>query len=113
LLSGADINGDGHFTNDRPPGSGRNSGVGPDYVTFDMRLGRAFKIGEKASVQFTAEGFNIANRTNYASVNNIVGSNFAPPFNVHGTAALSPSQPLGFTSAFPKREIQLGLRLSF
>jgi hypothetical protein len=28
-------------------------------------------------------------------------------------AALSPSQPLGFTSALPKREIQLGFRLDF
>lgn len=113
LLAGADINGDGHFTNDRPPGAGRNAGIGYDYVTFDMRLARAFKLGENRSLQLTAEGFNITNRTNYASVNNIVGSNFAPPFKVHGTAALSPSQPLGFTSAFPKREIQLGLRFSF
>ncbi|HET9742562.1 MAG TPA: TonB-dependent receptor [Terriglobales bacterium] len=113
LLAGSDINGDGHFTNDRPPGAGRNSGRGPDYVTFDMRLGRAFKLGEKASLLFTAEGFNITNTTNFASVNNIVGATFAPPFNVQGTAGVSPSQPLGFTSAFPKREIQLGLRLSF
>ena len=113
LLAGADINGDGHFTNDRPPGAGRNTGLGPDYVTFDMRLSKTFPVGERAGVQFTAEGFNIANRTNYASVNNIVGSDFAPPFNLHGTASLSPSQPLGFTAAFPKREIQLGLRFSF
>ena len=113
LLAGADINGDGHFTNDRPPGSGRNSGLGPNYVDFDMRLSRVFKFGEKASLQFIAEGFNLANHTNYASVNNIVGSAFAPPFNVHGTAHLSPSQPLGFTAAFPKREIQLGARFSF
>jgi hypothetical protein len=34
-------------------------------------------------------------------------------FSVHGSAALSPSQPLGFTSVFPKREIQLGVRLTF
>jgi len=61
----------------------------------------------------TAEGFNIANHTNYASVNNIVGAAFAPPFNVHGTSRLSPSQALGFTAAFPNREIQLGARLSF
>jgi hypothetical protein len=113
LLAGADINGDGHFTNDRPPGSPRNSGLGPNYVDFDMRLSWAFKFGEKYSLRFIAEGFNIANRTNYASVNNIVGSDFAPPFNVHGTASLSPSQPLGFTAALPKREIQLGVRLSF
>ena len=113
LLAGADINGDNHFTNDRPPGAPRNSGLGPNYVTLDMRLSRAFKFRERYNLQFTAEGFNVANRTNYASVNNIVGAAFAPPFNVHGTASLSPSQPLGFTAAFPKRDIQLGVRLSF
>jgi hypothetical protein len=113
LLAGADINGDGHFTNDRPPGAPRNSGIGPNYVDFDMRLSKKFQVTEKAALQFIAEGFNIANRTNYATVNNIVGSNFGPPFNVQGTATVSPSQPLGFTSALPMREIQLGVRLSF
>jgi hypothetical protein len=29
---------------------------------------------------------------NYASINNIVGADFAPPLTVHGTAGLSPSQ---------------------
>jgi hypothetical protein len=113
LLAGADINGDNHFTNDRPPGAGRNTGLGPNYVSFDMRVSRVFKFGDRYSLQFLAEGFNISNRTNYASVNNIVGASFAPPFNVHGTAAVSPSQPLGFTAAFPKREIQVGLRFDF
>ena len=113
LLAGADINGDNHFTNDRPPGAPRNSGLGPNYVSFDLRLSRAIRIAEKFTLQFMAEGFNLTNRTNYARVNNIVGADFAPPFNVHGTASLSPSQPLGFTSALPKREIQLGARLSF
>jgi hypothetical protein len=113
LLAGSDINGDNHFTNDRPPGAGRNTGIGPDYVSFDMRLSKAFKFGDRYNMQFMAEGFNIANRTNYASVNNIVGADFAPPFNVHGTAAVSPSQPLGFTAALPKREIQLGVRFDF
>jgi len=66
----------------------------------------------------TAEGFNIANHANFASVNNEVSPLFGflpsfTTFNVHGSAALTPSQPLGFTSAFPKREIQLGLRLTF
>jgi Carboxypeptidase regulatory-like domain len=113
LLAGADINGDGHFTNDRPPGAGRNTGIGPPYTDLDLRLSRGFKLGEKMNLLFTAEGFNVANHTNYSSVNNIVGSAFAPPFNVHGTANVGPSQPLGFTAAFPNREIQLGLRLTF
>jgi hypothetical protein len=113
LLAGADINGDNHFTNDRPPGAGRNSGLGPNYATFDMRLSKGFKITEGSTLQLLAEGFNITNRTNYGSVNNIVGADFAPPFNVSGTAKLSPSQPLGFTFALPKREVQLGVRYSF
>jgi hypothetical protein len=122
LLAGADINGDGHFTNDRPPGASRNSGLGPSYYDFDIRLSRSFKLAEKASLQFTAEAFNLANHTNYASVNNIVGAAFAPPFNVHGITpgtvlsngtVVSPSTPLGFTAAFPKRQIQLGARFTF
>jgi Carboxypeptidase regulatory-like domain/TonB dependent receptor len=122
LLAGADINGDGHFTNDRPPGTPRNSGLGPSYYDFDMRLSRAFKFGEKAALQFTAEAFNLANHTNYASVNNIVGAAFAPPFRVRGITpgtvlsdgtVVSPSTPFGFTAAFPKRQIQLGARFTF
>jgi hypothetical protein len=113
LLAGADTNGDGHFTNDRPPGVGRNTGIGPSYTNLDLRLSRAFKLGERMNLLFTAEAFNVANHTNYSSVNNIVGAAFAPPFNVHGTANLGPSQPLGFTAAFPNREIQLGLRFTF
>src|SRR5262249_20782075 len=44
LLAGADINGDNHFTNDRPSGAPRNSGLGPNYATFDIRCGRMFRL---------------------------------------------------------------------
>ena len=77
-----------------------------------MRLSRALRLTEKASLQLMVEGFNIFNRTNFASVNNVVGV-IAPPFNLSGTEAASPSQPLGFTSTFAKREIQLGVRFNF
>jgi carboxypeptidase family protein len=133
LLAGGEVNGDNHTTNERPIGAGRDTGLGPSYTNFDMRLSWQHKLAEKAKLLLTAEGFNIANHTNYASVNNVVSPLFGLPsnpadntacpacppglgnttFNVHGSAALSPSQPLGFTSAFPKREIQLGLRLMF
>jgi Carboxypeptidase regulatory-like domain len=118
LLAGGEVNGNNHTTNERPIGAGRDTGLGPDYINLDMRLTWHHKVGEKAKLQFTAEAFNIANHTNFASVNNEVGPVFGltpgfTTFNVHGSAALSPSQPLGFTSAFPKREIQLGVRLTF
>lgn len=123
LLAGADVNGDRHSTNDRPIGAARNTGQGPDYATFDLRLSRSFHLGERVNLQLLAEGFNLTNRTNYGSVNNVVGPTYGLPtalggagattFNVHGSALVSPSSPLGFTSALPKRQIQLGLRFSF
>ena len=123
LNAGGEVNGNNHTTNERPIGADRDTGLGPNYVDFDMRLSWQHKIGEHGNLQFTAEGFNIANHTNYASVNNVVSPLFGIPtalgglgnttFNVHGSAELSPSTPLGFTSAFPKRQIQLGVRYSF
>jgi hypothetical protein len=113
LLAGADVNSDGHFTNDRPAGAGRNTGLGPSFTDFDLRLTRVFKLNEKAAVTLLAESFNLANHTNYSSVNNVVGAGFAPPFTVRGSANLFPNQPLAFTAAFPAREVQLGVRFAF
>jgi hypothetical protein len=118
LLAGADVNGDRHSTNDRPIGAARNTGLGPDYMDFDMRITRRFKMGDRANLQLLAEGFNLANRTNYASVNNVVGPSFGlqpgfTTFNVSGTASRPASAPLAFTSAFPMRQLQLGIRIGF
>ncbi len=127
LLAGGEVNGDGHTTNERPIGAPRDAGLGPDLIDWDMRLTWQHKLSENMNLQFTAEGFNIANRTNFASVNNEVGPLFGfqpgfTTFNVHGIrpgtllpggGTATPSTPLAFTSAFPKREIQLGMRLSF
>jgi outer membrane receptor protein involved in Fe transport len=114
LLAGADLNGDRHSTNDRPIGAARNTGLGPDFMDFDMRITRRFKMGERANLQLLAEGFNLANHTNFASVNNVVGAKVVGnTFNVKGSSALSPSTPLGFTSAFPMRQLQLGVRIGF
>jgi hypothetical protein len=118
LLAGADVNGDRHSTNDRPIGAARNTGKGPDYMDFDMRITRRFKMGDRANLQLLAEGFNLANRTNFASVNNVVGPSFGlqpgfTTFNVSGTASRPASAPLAFTSAFPMRQLQLGIRIGF
>jgi hypothetical protein len=76
LLAGGEVNGDGHTTNERPIGAPRDTGLGPNYIDFDARLTWQHKLGEKANLQLTAEGFNIANRTNFASVNNEVSPLF-------------------------------------
>jgi hypothetical protein len=141
LLVGGEVNGDNHITNERPLGSPRDTGLAPSFVDFDMRLSWTHKIREKAAITFTAEGFNIANHTNFASINNEVNPLFGiqttpgvtcpisgqcatgnTSFNVHGLRpgtvlpsgeTVTPSTPLSFTSAFPKRQIQLGARFTF
>jgi hypothetical protein len=129
LLAGADINGDRHSTTDRPPFAGRNTGRGPDFWTFDMRLTRRIGLGsETRFVDLTFEAFNLFNRLNYASVNNTVFCDstsrpgcinqggvlvLGPPFDLEGRKDRRPSEPLGFTSAVEPRRIQLGFRLNF
>jgi hypothetical protein len=127
LLAGGEVNGDNHTTNERPIGAPRDTGLGYDYFDLDARLTWQHKLGENARLLFTAEGFNIANRTNFASVNNEVSPLFGltpgfTTFNVHGIrpgSALAsggtdrPSTPLSFTSAFPMRQVQLGVRVTF
>jgi Carboxypeptidase regulatory-like domain/TonB dependent receptor len=126
LLAGGEVNGDNHTTNERPIGASRDAGLGPDYVDFDSRLTWHHKVYERADLIFTAEGFNIANHTNFASVNNEVGPlfGFQPGFTTFdvsgirpgiagGAGTVTPSTPLAFTSAFPKRQVQLGVRLNF
>jgi hypothetical protein len=113
LAGGTDLNNDRHNTTDRPPYAGRNTGIGPDYWTFDMRLERGFSLRERLRADFTFEAFNLFNRLNYRSVNNVVSAGFTGPFNVTGRDDRTPAQPLGFTAAFDPRRIQLGFRLSF
>jgi hypothetical protein len=130
LLAGGEVNGDNHTTNERPIGAARDTGLGPNYFDFDARLSWRHRLGEKANLLLTAEGFNLANRTNFASVNNEVSPLFGliggcsafTTFNVHGLrpgtatsgcGTVTPSAPLAFTSALPKRQIQLGVRLTF
>jgi hypothetical protein len=76
LLAGGEVNGDNHTTNERPIGAPRDSGLGPNYADFDGRLSWQYKFGERAALQLTAEAFNLFNRTNYASLNNVVGPLF-------------------------------------
>lgn len=112
LLVGTDLNEDFHATTDRPPFAGRNTGKGPEFWTVDLRLMRRFMLGDDTSLELIGEAFNLFNRLNFRSVNNTVGV-ISPPFDLRGRRDVGPSQPLGFTSAFDPRQVQLGARLNF
>jgi hypothetical protein len=121
LAGGTDINGDRHSTNDRPLGFPRNSGLGPDYSDMDLRLTKAFRIAEHAQLTLMAEAFDLFNRTNFASVNNEVPTlnGFADvPVHLKGrflnpATINSGGAPGAFTSALPRRQLQLGARMSW
>jgi hypothetical protein len=129
LLLGFDANNDGNPQSDRPGQAGRNTGRGEAFYSFDMRLARRFFVKESRFVEFTVEGFNLFNRTNFQGINNIIGgacvdSNGLPTpctagatpltnFNLRGRADQKPTSPLGFTSAYDPRQLQFGVRLNF
>src|SRR5262249_40319014 len=114
LLAGVDLNGDRHSTTARPAFAGRNTGIGPNFWTFDLRLARRIGLrSENRNLELMFEAFNLFNRLNFASVNNTVGPTFPPPYNVRARKDVGPSVALGYTSAFDPRRIQLGFRLNF
>ncbi len=114
VLTGVDNQGDTYVNNKRPATLGRNVGQGPDYASADLRLSRRFHVGrrENQAVEILAEGFNLFNRTNFRTVNNIVGdvSPATLPNPIVATRA-SASTPLAYTSALEARQFQLGLKI--
>jgi hypothetical protein len=113
LVGGTDLNSDRHNTTDRPAYAGRNTGLGPNFQTFDMRLQRGFALKERLRLDLMLEAFNLFNKLNYQSVNNTVGAGFTGPFQVTGRNDRNPTDPLGFTSAFDPRRLQVGFRVTF
>jgi hypothetical protein len=126
VLLGIDANGDGVSTRDRPclrtaadqpcnPNSnlGRNTGRGEPFYQVDLRLARRFTFAESKYVELTFEAFNLLNHTNFTGINNIIGA--TPLIDGHptGIRGRAPTQPLGFTSAAPARQLQFGARFNF
>jgi hypothetical protein len=79
--------------------SGRNSFIGPEYMSIDASLYKSFHIGQRKSVVFKAEFMNLFNRTN-----------FGMPIN-------DMSDPNGFgritTTVGSPRAMQMSLRYNF
>jgi hypothetical protein len=115
VLAGVDNLGDRHANNHRPLRAGRNIGQGPAFYSMDARLSRRFALGkETRNLEFIAEGFNLANHTNFRSINNTVGNITVeqlpkPLVGVRGV----PTNPLSFTSAYDPRQFQLGIKFNY
>jgi len=77
---------------------GRNSMYGPPMQTLDIALARSFHLGERTSLQFRGEAFNVLNKVNLGTPNRYVNT---PQF---GTITMAMT---------PGREIQLSARVSF
>ena len=116
VTTGTDNMGDGEVTNHRPLGLGRNMGKGPNLFTADFRLARSVSLQKdsKLRLQVTAEVFNALNRTNFESVNSVVGDIPLPalPSPIVGRRG-DPSAPFSFISARDPRQFQFGMKLAF
>jgi len=114
VITGYDSAGDNHTDTHRPYGLGRDAGRGPNFCSTDLRLSRQFPVRERLRIEFTGDLFNALNRTNFRTVNNVVGSTPLAqlPNPITGYKGV-PTDPLAFTSAYDPRQLQFGLWARF
>ncbi len=87
---------------------GRNAGITRRFVSLDMRLSRYIRFGERVRLDLIAEGFNLFNRFNEASV-----SPFFNDVNAFGQRANNGRFYSLPTASFDPRQFQFGLKLNF
>ncbi len=112
----------------RPWDAGRNTGIGPNFFSLEMRVNKSFYFNRDAGqrLDFTVQVTNFLNHTNFSAVNDSFPANPNPfqvggqtvdllngPYNLHGIRGLDASQPLAFKAAFDPRQVQVGLKLVF
>jgi hypothetical protein len=118
-----DANRDGNDLNDRLPGVSRNSALGPDYASFDMRLTRRLRISERYRLEALVEIFNVMNRANkrvdvsddgftatagsFSPGDRTVAGRTYPGYFVRSSSFAQPN------NAYAPRQLQFSLRLRF
>ncbi len=124
-FAGFDANGDIFGNNDRVGIEPRNTFIGDNFRSVDLRLGRKFPFQEKRSLEFIAEAFNLSNTLNVRFFNTVYGAADFCPFNSTATAFGCPATPSGFREGSPNplygtpravnnpRQIQLALKFNF
>jgi hypothetical protein len=118
-----DPNQDGNDSNDRLPGVRRNSFVGPNYATTDVRLSRRLYLGDRFKLELIGESFNILNRDNRRVLSTDDGFQSNSAQFVQSDKLLSnrhfpgyyrvPTNFLHARDAYAPRQVQLALRLVF
>ena len=87
---------------------GRNTGITKKFMALDLRLTRSVWWNERVKLDVIAEGFNLFNRFNEASV-----SPFFDDVNAFKQRASNGRYYSRPTASFDPRQFQLGLKLSF
>src|SRR2546423_1752760 len=87
---------------------GRNMGITHRFMSLDMRLSRAVRIGERIRLDIIAEGFNLFNRFNEGAASPFIDDVNA--FHQRASNGRYYSRP---TAAFDSRQFQFGLKLNF
>ena len=107
VFAGSDPNGDGNPLSDRPGILGRNSLIGPKFITFDLRVARPVHLSEHVTAEFSADFFNLFNRVNVTDLNTVYGGI---------DLSLAPNPLLGFGTprdASNPFQFQYGVRFRF
>lgn len=87
---------------------GRNMGITHSFFSFDLRISRAIRFGERIRIDLIAEGFNLFNRFNEASA--------SPNFNAVNAFGERSNSGRFFsfpTAAYDSRQFQFGAKFSF
>jgi hypothetical protein len=124
ILTGIDQNLDLQSSNERPSVAsdgtlvlptflsdgtlGRNRGTTHSYASFDLRVMRTIRFGERFRLDLIGEGFNLFNRFNEAAANPFF--DVVNAFNERGPGGRYYSRP---TAAYDPRQFQFGLKLNF
>jgi hypothetical protein len=123
-FAGFDANGDIFGNNDRVGIDPRNTFLGDNLRTVDLRLARTLRFHEKRSLELIAEAFNLSNTLNIRFFNTVYGAaDFCPASN--NSAFGCPATPSGLREGSPNplygtpravynpRQIQLAVKFSF
>jgi hypothetical protein len=118
-----DPNQDGNDENDRLPGLQRDSIVGPDYATTDLRLPRRLITHDRWKLELIGESFNLLNRDNqrfqltsdglvsnaarFVQDTKLIGNNYFPAY------YQIPTNFMKVNGAYAPRQLQLALRLMY